>query len=208
MEKKRLKKFKMAVGLCGPRVLYTNIYKAYTVEEAAKMYFEDFEEEPTPERFEEVTRRMYEVEEKKPLEAYYDSMGRTITEGDDVIAIIKIDQAHSLIGRAKITKLTKRGIKVSYKEKEYPIYPRDNDFIEVDGKEVLCFGRVIKITEDLVLDGDLAIGNKVAFMKKEYMGTSAGFLFGTVEQVGEKYIHINTGEEVVKKTPAKVQKLS
>lgn len=208
MAKKTLKKFKMAIGVCGPVVMYTPVYKAYTAEEAAEKYLEDIKEEPTEDRRKEVAGRMHEIEEKQPLEVYYDCMGRELGEGDDIVAIVKTDRNHSVIGRAKVSKLTKHGIKIMYNGKEYPIYPRDNDFIEVNGEEVLCFARTIKVTDELVLEGDLKVGDKVAFMKKEYMGTSAGFLFGSVEEIGDKYIHINTGAEVVKKTHGKIQKLS
>jgi hypothetical protein len=45
MARKKLKKFRMAVGLCGPQILYTNIIKAYTEEEAAIKYYEELGEE-------------------------------------------------------------------------------------------------------------------------------------------------------------------
>lgn len=42
-----MKKWKIAVGVCGGRVLYTNIIKAHSPEEAAKKYLEEdlFEED-------------------------------------------------------------------------------------------------------------------------------------------------------------------
>ena len=38
MARQKLKKYRMAVGICGPTVLYTNIIKAYSPEDAARKY--------------------------------------------------------------------------------------------------------------------------------------------------------------------------
>ena len=122
MARKKLKKFRMAVGLCGPQILYTNIIKAYTAEEAAIKYYEELGEEVSEEKLAETARQMYEIEDEKPLEAYYDCRKEPFGIGDNIFAILKEDKSHPAICRATVTALTNRGIKVLSNEKEYPIF--------------------------------------------------------------------------------------
>ena len=208
MAGKKLKKYRMAVGLCGPQIIYTNIIKAYTAEEAAIKYYEELGEEASQEKIAETARQMYEIEDEKPLKAYYDCRKEVFDVGDTVFTILKIDKKHSSICKAAVTALTNRGVKVLFNEKEYPIYVGRNDDFELDGESVPYFAKIIKVTEKMSPDGDLVNGSQVAFMEKEYMGNCHGFLFGTVERISESYAFINSGETVVRKAPTKIQKLS
>ena len=208
MARKKLKKYRMAVGLCGPQILYTNIIKAYTAEEAAIKYYEELGEEVSEEKLAETARQMYEIEDEKPLEAYYDCRKEPFGIGDNIFAILKEDKSHPAICRATVTALTNRGIKVFSNEKEYPIFVGKNDDFDLDGKTVPFFAKIIKITEDMSPEGVLEIGNQVAFMEKEYMGNCHGFLFGTVERITDSFVFIINGETVVRKAPSKIQKLS
>ena len=60
MKRKKLKKYKIAVGICGPHILYTNIIKAYSEEEAVKKYMEESEEEFNEERYQMYLRHTFE----------------------------------------------------------------------------------------------------------------------------------------------------
>ena len=208
MDRKKLKKYRMAVGLCGPQIIYTNIIKAYTAEEAAIKYYEELGEEASEEKKAETAKQMYEIEDEKPLKAYYDCLKEVFGVGDTVFIILKVDKKHSSICKATVTALTNRGVKVLFNEKEYPIYVGRNDDFEFDGESVPYFAKIIKVTEKMSPDGDLVNGSQVAFMEKEYMGNCHGFLFGTVKKISESYVFINSGETVVRKAPTKIQKLS
>ena len=208
MARKKLKKLRMAVGICGMRILYTNIIKAYSAEEAARKYFEEIEEEASEEKIAEVARRMDEIEDEKPLEAYYDCRKEVLCIGDMVFTILKVDKKHSSICKATVTALTNRGIKVLSGDKEYPVLVGRSDYFDLDGENVPYFAKVVKITEDMNPMGELEVGSRVAFMEKEYMGNCPGFLFGTVERITENYVFINSEDTVIRKSPTKVQIIS
>lgn len=208
MSGKKLKKFRMAVGICGPQILYTNIIKAYTAEEAARKYYEEIEEEASDEKITETACKMQEIQDEKPLKAYYDCRKELFGVDDSVFVILKKDRNHSYICKSVVTALTNRGVKVLYNDKEYSVLVGRNDYFDLDGENVPYFAKVLKITEEMDPEGELETGSQVAFMEKEYMGNSHGFLFGTVDRISEKYVFINSEKTVIKKIPAKIQKIS
>ncbi len=202
MERKKLKKYKMAVGICGPTVLYTNIIKAYNPEEAARKYLEESNEEVTEAKIDEISRRMFELRDEKPLEVHYDCQGTALMPGDQVLAI-----ANTQIIRGKITKLTKRQTKLESNGKEYGFTINRKDHREINGEDSPFFAKILKISKDMSLDGEVTVGSHVAYIKVSFSYVD-GFKLGTVTRITSNYIYIDIGEgEIIRKTAEKVQKI-
>ena len=83
------KSFRMAVGCCGPTILYTNIIKAENAEEAARIYLGD--EAGNEAELEKITRRMHEVEGPKKRaedEPMVDALGVPLEVGVTVAVVL------------------------------------------------------------------------------------------------------------------------
>ena len=83
MARQKLKKYRMAVGICGPTVLYTNIIKAYSPEDAARKYLEEgvaegSVDEITDEKVVKIAKEMHELAEAEALTSHYDACGEII----------------------------------------------------------------------------------------------------------------------------------
>ena len=204
MERKKLKKYKMAVGICGPTVLYTNIYKAYTVEEAVQMYFRELGKTPTDKEYDEALIKMREIVEEKPLESYLDSQMEELNVGDEVLAIVKKDGSRSVIVNGIISSLTKRGIKIKAEEKEFLIRIGADDYKIIQGSKVPFFSKLVK-TSGYSGNEELNVGDTVAFITSAYMNSNYYFSFGTVADISPSYVFIDTENEQVKKSKDKVR---
>lgn len=201
MERKKLKKYRMAVGACGPTILYTNIIKAYSPEEAARKFLED-EEDISEDRVAEIAKRMRELEEPKPLKDLYDCCGNKMELDDSVLAAI--DKTF-VIGR--ISKQTNRGVKVMADDKEYSVTIHKDDHKEINGSDTPFFAKLIKLSEGMAINNDVEVGSFVAFIESHF-GTCRGFVTGTVTRITPSYVYIDAGEnEIIRKTPEKVKKL-
>ena len=201
MKRKRRKKYRMAVGACGPTILYTNVIRAYSPEEAARKYLED-EKDISEERITEIARRMREIEESKPLKDHYDCCGNRMEPGDTVMAAI--DKAFI---KGKISKLTNRSVKIMVDDREYSVTINKDDHREFNGSDVSFFAKLIKLSEDMVIDNDVKVGSFVAFIESSF-GTCRGLGTGTVTRITPGYVYIDAGEdEIIRKTAEKVKKL-
>lgn len=204
-EKKKLKKYRMAVGVCGPTVLYTNIIRAYSSEEAARFYLDennDSGKEITDEMVSEIANKMHEIEETKALDVYYDACGKHLEIGCMVLFIGKM-----VIVKGTIIKLTNRSVKITSNDGDCTISIGKDDYKEIEGKKEPCFARIIRITDDMTLDADLDVGAFVTYLKIRF-GTCSGFGFGTVVRITPSYVYIDTGNgEKVQKSADKVQRL-
>ena len=202
-EKKKLKKYRMAVGICGPTVLYTNIIRAYSSEEAARFYLDennDSGKEITDEMVSEIANKMHEIEESKALDVYYDACGKQLEIGCTVLFVSK-----TVIMKGTIIKLTNRSVKITYDDGDCTISIGKDDYKEIEGKKEPYFAKIIKVTEDMTLDADLYVGAFAAYLKISF-GTCSGFGFGTVIRMTPSYVYIDTGNgEVVRKSTDKVR---
>ena len=204
MARQKLKRYRMATGICGPTVLYTNIIKAYSPEEAARKYLEERRaegavDEVTDDKVAEIAKEMYELEEARPLETYYDVCSEEMSEGDGVLAITK----HNTIVRGTIAKFTRRGVKIDTGDETISITIDRKDQKMISGEYVPFFSKLIKITENMAADGPIAVGSSIAYIKISY-GACEGFGFGTVTRIAPSYIYINTGNEEIRKSAEKV----
>lgn len=204
-EKKKLRKYRMAVGICGPTVLYTNIIRAYSAEEAARLYLKENSDNGvivTDEMVSEIANKMYEIEEAKALETHYDACGEQLDIGDTVLCVV-----NTTIVKGMIVKLTNRGVKITSNNNDYSIIIGNNDYKEINGEKAPFFAKMIKVTDDMVLDTDVEVGSFVAYLAINF-GKCTGFGFGTVTRITPSYIYINTVDnDVIRKSVDKVQRL-
>ena len=202
-ERKKLKKYKMAVGICGPTILYTNIIKAYSAEEAARSYLEENNDgEINDEMVSETAKRMFEIEDEKTLDDHYDVHGKRLEVGDTILAII-----NSAFVKGAITKLTKRSVKIGSNNDEYTLTISSHDYKEIDGEKKPYFTKIVKITDEQTPDNNVEVDSFVAYMDINF-GQCTGFGFGTVTKITPSYIYINTEDNnVIRKSAAKVYRL-
>ena len=55
-----MKKWKICVGICGPTLLWTNVIKAYTAEEAVKKYLEETDSKVDQDEFDALIKHCHE----------------------------------------------------------------------------------------------------------------------------------------------------
>ena len=205
-ERKKLKKYRMAVGICGPTVLYTNIIRAYSAEEAARKYLSEDEDGTVPdEKVREIADRMHEIEEEKPVSSYLDARGETLKPGDSVYALVKANGKTFSIIEGVISKLTKRGIKVQADDAEYlvPVGTKDAASRWKDP----FFSRAVRITEEMKSLGAPEIGSEVAYIDGAFMSSSKVFSFGTVTKITASNIYINCEDGEARRTPDRVRRI-
>ena len=195
----------MAVGICGPTVLYTNIIRAYSAEEAARLFLDqnnDSGNEITDEIVSEIANKMYEIEETKALDAHYDACGERLEIGCTVLCVVKM-----AIVKGTIVKLTNRGVKITSDNGDFTITIGKDDYKEIEGKKEPYFAKMIKVTDDMTLDADVEAGAFVAYMEISF-GTCTGFEFGTVTRITPSYVYIDAEKgETVRKSADKVRRL-
>ena len=148
MARQKLKKYRMAVGICGPTVLYTNIIKAYSPEDAARKYLEEgiaegSVDEITDEKVAKIAKEMHELKEAEALTSHYDACGKLI-EGDDTV----IAAVNNTIVKGTVVKLTNRSIKIAEAGKEYTVTINRNDYKEISGERRPFFAKVVKVDRD------------------------------------------------------------
>ena len=206
MARQKLKKYRMAVGICGPTVLYTNIIKAYSPEDAARKYLEEgvaegSVDEITDDKVAKIAKEMYELAETEALTSHYDAYGEVIGIDDTVISVV-----NNTIVKGTVVKLTNRSIKIAESGKEYTVTINRNDYKEISGERTPFFAKVVKVDHNSAgkaLEPDAY----VAYLEIDY-GTCTGFGFGTVSRITPSYVYINTekGEEI-RKSIGKVYRL-
>ena len=206
MARQKLKKYRMAVGICGPTVLYTNIIKAYSPEDAARKYLEESVaegsvDEITDDKIAKIAKEMYELAEAEALTAHYDACGEVIEINDTVIAAI----SNSIV-KGTVVKLTNRSIKIAESGKEYTVTINRNDYKEIAGERKPFFAKAVKVDRNTA-GKTLEPGAHVAYLEIDF-GTCTGFGFGTVSRITPSYVYINTEKsEEIRKSIGKVFRL-
>ena len=198
MARQKLKKYRMAVGICGPTVLYTNIIKAYSPEDAARKYLEEgvaegSVDEITDDKVAKIAKEMYELAETEALTSHYDAYGEVIGIDDTVISVV-----NNTIVKGTVVKLTNRSVKIAESGKEYTVTINRNDFKEISGERRPFFAKVVKVDRDTA-GSTPEPGSNVAYLEIDF-GTCTGFGFGTVSRISPSYVYINNdnGEELRK----------
>ena len=206
MARQKLKKYRMAVGICGPTVLYTNIIKAYSPEDAARKYLEESVaegsvDEITDDKIAKIAKEMYELAEAEALTAHYDACGEVIEINDTVIAAI----SNSIV-KGTVVKLTNRSIMIAESGKEYTVTINRNDYKEIAGERKPFFAKVVKVDRNTA-GKTLEPGAHVAYSEIDF-GTCTGFGFGTVSRITPSYVYINTEKsEEIRKSIGKIYRL-
>lgn len=185
-----MKKFKMAVGTCGPRILYTNIIRANSPEEAARMYLGY---EGTEEDIAKVAPRMFEVEERaarKEDDHFVDALGAEIEIGQDVVFICRQDK--NALRKGKVHSSTKSTIMVKSDNKLYRLVSDPEDGLSIK-KAIVIDWKKDRAKKDSCTDGigqPIKEGKTVAYRQELYVGNCKGFLYGTVIKITATYVFI------------------
>ncbi len=194
-----MKKFKMAVGACGPHIMYTNIIRANSPEEAARKYLgADAKEETVA----AVSSRMFELEERTVRDdndSFVDALGVDIEIGKDIAFISRQDK--NAIKTGNVAAMTKSTITVMADDKQYRLVsdPEDGRSIRkaivINGAERIASNN----SSTDALGQPLKEGNAVAYRQDVYVNNCKGFSFGTITKVTGTYAFIRdaiTKEEI------------
>lgn len=194
--KGKMKKYKFAVGLCGPQIIYTNIIKAVSPEEAARKYFESLGEPFTEEQVTDMASRARLVEAVvRKKKGFYDVAGTKIKEGDTVAFVHRYEEYLLKIDTGKVKRFTKAKAFVENAAGEEFGFVSDKD------SKVL---RIVKIPENIdiykgedaeataidALGQKIEIGNEVVYLGAFRVGggnTSFNYV-GKVTDIDSRYI--------------------
>ncbi len=185
-----MKKFKMAVGACGPRILYTNIIRANSPEEAARIHLGY---NATEEDIAKVASRMFEVGDRavrKEDDHFVDALGAEIEIGQDIAFICRQDK--NALRKGKVHNITKSTIAVKSDDKLYRLISDPEDSLSIK-KAIVIDWKKEKAKEDSYIDGigqPLKEGKTVAYRQETYADNCKGFLFGTITKVTGTYAFI------------------
>lgn len=189
-----MKKYKMAVGICGPRILYTSIIKADSPEEAARIYLGyDAKEEDVA----EVAPRMYEVADRavrKEDEHFVDAIGAEIEIGQDIAFICRQDK--NALRKGKVQNITKSTIAVKSDNKLYRLVSDLENGLSIK-KAIVIDWKKERAKKDSYIDGigqPLKEGKTVAYRQEVYVDNCKGFLYGTLVKVTGTYAFIRDME--------------
>ena len=185
-----MKKYKMFVGSCGPHFMYTNIIKADSPEEAARIHLGD---KATDEEIKHASSLMREIQ-GRPVrgkdEAFIDEQGVDISIGATVAFICR--QEKNSIKEGKVSGLNKSSITVVSGNKEYRLISDRNDGLTIH-KVLVIKKKKKNAGSTLAID---AIGqpikarSRVAFRREVYADNCKGFNFGKIVSVSAKFATI------------------
>ena len=185
-----MKKYKMAVGACGPRIMYTNIIRANSPEEAARIYlgYNGTEEEVV-----KVASRMFEIEDRavrKEDEHFVDALGAEIEVGQDIAFICRQDK--NALRKGKVHNITKSTIAVESDEKLYRLVSDPEDGLSIKKVIVIDWkkGKAKKDSNVDAIGQPLKEGKTVAYRREVYVDNCKGFLYGTIIKVTGTYAFI------------------
>lgn len=190
-----MKKFKMVLGTCGPHIMYTNIIKADSPEEAARKYLGY---DATEEEVAKTASHMYEVEPRAVRnedESFVDAIGVEIGMGKSIAFICRQD-ANS-IKEGKVSRITKSTITVVSGDKQYRLLadPEEGRSIK---KAIVIDWKKKKASKDSHVDAIgqlLKAGSSVAYRQETYADNCKGFLYGTITKVTGTYAFIRDMEK-------------
>lgn len=192
----KMRKYRFAVGLCGPQIIYTNIIKAVSPEEAARKYYEGMGESFTEELVAELASRARLVEEVvRKKNGFFDVAGAKIKEGDTVAFVHRYEEYRLKIDTGKVTRFTKAKAFVENADGE------EFGFVSNKDSKVL---RIVKIPDNIetykgedaettaidALGQKIEIGNEVVYLGAFRVGggnTSFNYV-GKVTDIDNRYI--------------------
>ena len=198
-----LKKYRFAVGICGPTVLYTNIIRAEDERSAAMIYLSEIGKDLTDENISEQLRHIKEIVPKETPDRLLDYLEKEIVLGDEVMFIKnKYGEAPRLMP-GKVDKISGKSIVITTESGE-------SNRVILSEKDDECLSRVIVMQlrperkNNGVADASgypLIEGDPVVYMKTSVHNRCDGFQTGMITRFTAKYIEINgtkrTSERVI-----------
>ena len=188
-----MKKYKIALGACGPQILCTNIIKAHSAEEAVRKYLEETKSEVTDAKVKHLLSSTYEyvsdtygVEDEKDI---VDVHGRQIMVNCRVALINAPEKHRTQVNLGVVSEIRKTSIQVVLDDGRSV-----KVMIPSTGEIIKCviIDRVEEKNDNNtpcdaigqpVRPGDYAVA-----MMPAVMGNVKGFeLFGTIAKVSETY---------------------
>ena len=225
MTKEPMRKWKIAVGICGPTILYSNVIKAKSAEEAVDKYIADSEGKYTISSKETLLQHVHEIEKRKVNTG---AGGRTsmkdydlneVKVGNQVAFICAQTDEHGY-KRFSIQKGTIKSFSDSSAvidcadlEKTFRIIETSgrytgNNISEYRLKKVALMKKCSITANDSVpvdaLGQELKVGDVVAYMDDINQGSCAGLIKGTVTKITAKLVEMDGSK---RKTRDKVVKL-
>lgn len=185
-----MKKYKMAVGACGPRILYTNIIRAKSPEEAARIYLGG---KGNKGEIKGIASRMREIEDRsvrKEDENFVDALGAEIEIGKDAAFISRQDK--NAIREGTVINVTKSTITVKSGDNQYRLVSDAEDGLSIK-RAIVIDWEIEKGKDDSPVDAlgqRLEEGCIVAYRQDVYINNCKGFSFGTITKVTGTYAFI------------------
>ena len=197
-----LKKYRFAVGVCGPTVLYTNIIRAEDERAAATLYLSEIGKELTNENITELLKYVREIIPKENPDKIMDYTEREIALGDEVMFIRnKFGEAPKLLS-GKVDKISGKSIVIRTQTGESNRIILAEDESECLSRVVVMNARPERKNEGFVDASGYPVmeGDPIVYMKAIAYSRCDGFQTGHVTRVTGKSIEVNG----TKRTPNRV----
>lgn len=208
-----MKKYKIALGACGPQILRTNIIKAHTPEEAVRKYLEETGSEITDAKVKSLLSRTYEH--------VSDTYG--VEDTDDIVDVcgrqIKVESRIALINYPEKYKLhVDLGVVSEIKKTSIQVALDDGRSVKVmipnTGTIIKCVvvDKVEQKTEDNMpcdaIGQPIHPGDFAVAMMPTVMGNVKGFeVFGVIDKVSDKYAWAAISDSVTENSRKMINKL-
>ena len=212
MKKKEMRKYKIAVGICGPTILYSDVIKAQNRVEAVERFIADSDGQYTESDKETLLQHIHEIVSRKSTSenANRTSMKdydlKKVISGDPV-AFICVRRNKEGYRRYSIQKGTIQGFTASSVVIDCPDLEQTFRIVETSGsytgnrikedrlkkvalmKEYLPAANESEPTD--ALGQELKLGDVVAYMDDIYQDSCAGFIKGTVTKITAKLVEMD-----------------
>lgn len=226
MARVAMKKYKIAVGICGPTVLYSNVIKAHSKEEAVEKFISESEGQYSAADRETLLNHTREIESRKVKtetggrSSMKDYLLNEVKVGD-LVAFICVRRNDKGFRRYTIQK----GIIQSFTDSSAVIDCADLGktfrIIETSGKYTgndivgsrLKKAALMKEFDDAAnesvptdaLGQELKPGDIVAYMDEIYQDSCAGFIKGTVTKITAKFVEMDGSKRKTRDKVVRIQ---
>ncbi len=212
MTKKVMKKYKIAVGICGPTILYSSVIKAQNREEAVERFIADSEGQYSTADKETLLQHIHEIDNCKSTS---DNSDRTSMKDYDLNKVISGDQVAFICVRRNeegyrrysIQKGTIQNFTASSAVIDCPDLGQSFRIVETSGsytgnkiqeyrlKKVALMKEYLPAINGFeptdALGQELKLGDVVAYMDDIYQDSCAGFIKGTVTKITAKLVEMD-----------------
>ena len=226
MAKEKMKKYRIALGICGPTVMYSKIIKAYSEEEAVKKYLADSGEECTDDKVKNLirfTREKVSVKDDDPsLGTMYDFELNVLQVGDRVAFICNQPNDEGFrrysVQEGVISKISDSSAEI-YSEvldKTFRVMKTSGAYIGNDVSDYRL-KKVAKLMnhyepEENSLNDSLGQGvhegDTIVYMADIYQDSCEGFIKGIVQKESATMVFVENGKRKTSPKFAVVQRNS